>query len=178
MQGLILYGPPASGKSTITTLLEESGGFALFPRLKAGQGNTTGYRMTPLEALGRLRDSGDLLWENERYGATYAVDRSHLDRMLSEVTLPVVHLGQPEGVEAILAAYPEDTWLVVELRADLIDTEARIHLRGDEDAASRLEAWAATPKLGSADLYLDTSCMSPMEAVTAIRKALIRAASS
>lgn len=173
--GLILYGPPASGKSTITQLLEESGGFALFPRLKVGGGNTVGYRMTSPEDLKLLRESGQLLWENERYGASYAVDRSHLDAMLREdSSTPVLHLGQPEGVEAILTAYPPQTWLVVELRTQLADAQKRIRMRRDTDEDERLEAWAATPTLGRTDVLIDTSRTSPQDAAGAVRQGLMQ----
>lgn len=175
MRGVILYGPPASGKSTVTAILQESGDFALFQRLKAGSGNTTGYRMTTPEHLDRLRSAGQLLWENRRYGSTYAVDRQGLDVALSAAPTPILHLGQPEAIQAITESYPARTWLVVELWADLIDTETRLRQRGDSNREERLTAWADTPRLADPDLRIDTTQRTPAEAGEAIRSALARA---
>ncbi|MFD0564440.1 hypothetical protein ACFQ2M_22355 [Kitasatospora saccharophila] len=44
--GIILYGPPASGKDTITAaLIEQDPRLAQFARLKIGGGRSQGYRM-------------------------------------------------------------------------------------------------------------------------------------
>lgn len=169
MRGVILYGPPASGKSTITAVLEESGEFALFKRLKVGQGNTTGYRMTTPEHLDQLRSTGEILWENHRYGATYAVDRHALDQALAASLIPILHLGQPEGIEAIADAYPAHMWLVVELWADLIDTEIRLQQRGTIDVAVRLDVWSQTPPLAAPDLWIDTTQEDPHTAAARIQ---------
>jgi len=79
MRGVILYGPPASGKDTITRALYELDKcYVLFPRLKQGTAKTVGYRMVTAEQLDDLRERGELIWENARYRSVYGIDRSFL----------------------------------------------------------------------------------------------------
>ncbi|MDO3687683.1 hypothetical protein [Micromonospora sp. C28ISP2-4] len=100
MRGVILYGPPAAGKDTITRALTDADpADRLFRRLKAGPGRTAGYRMTTADKLKELRSRGEVAWENDRYGARYIVDRPALRRDLTDY-VPVVHLGQTEAVDA------------------------------------------------------------------------------
>ncbi len=78
-RGLILYGPPASGKDTITHALAElDPTISLFRRLKAGPGRTGTYRMTTEPEISHLRAAGDVIWENSRYDAVYVIDRPGL----------------------------------------------------------------------------------------------------
>jgi guanylate kinase len=110
--GVILYGPPASGKDTVTAALTQlDSAYALFEKLKVGHGRTGGYRPTSKAALNRLRRLGAIDYENERFGNVYAVDRPALDAAFADGTVPVVHMGQIAGVRA-LRAYPAE-WLSV-----------------------------------------------------------------
>lgn len=157
MRGVILYGPPASGKDTITSALRRlDSRYALFPRLKAGKGRVSGYRMTTLDEIERLRAKGEVLWENHRYGATYAVDRdallAHLRRHIG-----VIHLGQPEAVEAIVKAIDAVEWLVVYLHCPRDIAAQRIEARGTGDVEARLRAWDETLPMPGADLGIDTA---------------------
>jgi guanylate kinase len=174
LRGVILYGPPASGKSSITRLLEESGQFSLLQRLKVGGGRSDEYRMITTEHLALLRKAGQVVWENTRYGATYVVDREGLEGALTGTTVPVLHLGQIDGVEAVTVACRPEAWLVVELWADLLETESRLVRRGGVDVQERLRAWAETPPLTAPDLRLDTSRKSPQAVALAIRRGLFR----
>src|SRR6185312_436168 len=112
MPAIILYGPPAAGKDTVTaalTSLDES--YRLYRRLKVGGGRTDGYRMTTLSHVNVLRSSGAVAWETRRYGALYIVDRTSLAEMLT-VCIPVLHLGQVEAVKAITGTLTTQ-WLTV-----------------------------------------------------------------
>lgn len=140
---MALYGPPACGKDTVTAELVASGErFAHFHRLKAGPGRTRGYRMTDPQSLADLRQQGQILHSNSRYGAEYATDIPELDRLTSQHLVPVVHVGQVEALTA-LAAYPAE-WLHVLLWCPADVTAARSAHRGDTDVPARLTAWKET----------------------------------
>lgn len=158
---LILYGAPATGKSTITATLESlDPAFQLFPMWKAGEGRTAGYRMISREHLSRLPD---VLWRTERYGSIYALDRSTLLEYLERCS-PIVHLGHPAGLPQILETSP--AWRVVEVTCRREVAEARLVSRDPSSVVERLEVFDSTPPLDAADLRLDTSEISPREAAT------------
>lgn len=166
---LILYGPPASGKNTVTGALPPP--YALFRRLKVGPGRTAGYRMATAADLVALRDAGQVIYENGRYDAVYVVDAGELDRMLAAGQIPVLHLGQPEAVSAVVAARPDVRWTVVELWCARDVAAQRIEDRGTDDTPARLEAWDQTPHLVVADLRIDTAATTPADAVRQIQGA-------
>lgn len=142
--GVILYGPPAAGKDTITRALTEiDSRFTPFRRLKVGAGRTTGYRMASQADLALLRERGELIYANDRYEATYAVDRPGLDEVVDCGGYPVVHLGQVSGIAAVIAEYPID-WQVVGLWCPRDESAQRLSGRGDDMSAQRLAAWDAT----------------------------------
>jgi guanylate kinase len=167
-QGVILYGPPAVGKDTITAhLVAISASYVLFPRLKVGPGRTTGYRMATPEALERVQRAGDMVWKNARYGAVYVVDRPELKRQLG-ARLPVLHLGQPDAIGAVREATADARWLVVALSCPWDVAKRRIMARETGDTQARLQAWRETPELPAADLRIDTHETSPMDAAQVI----------
>src|SRR4051794_28742211 len=109
-RGVILYGPPASGKDTVSVeLSRRNPKFEQFRRLKAGPGRTAGYRLVTDAHLEQMSDCGELLYTNARYGARYAVDRGGVEAMVSAKHVPVLHLGQVAGIEAV-SAYPGIEW--------------------------------------------------------------------
>lgn len=163
MIGLVLYGPPASGKTTITEHLERlDPKYRLFRRVKIGAGRTDGYRVRPKRELEQLRAQGDVIWENSRYGATYAIDRAELDRLLAAGLIPVIHAGQPGVVAAVRSSFPAVRWLSVDIRCTLESATLRLRARGHaEDLAERLDAWRDTVVLAGADIAIDTTTASP-----------------
>jgi guanylate kinase len=168
-RGLILYGPPAAGKDTITRQLEGlRERYVLFPRLKAGRGRTNGYRMTTPAEIEELRRQGGVIWENERYGATYVIDRPGLTARLAE-HVPVLHLGQVEGIDAVTTAIPDTRWVVVFVWCPRQIAEVRIRERGTGDTAERLNAWDETKVISdTADLTIDTLLVDPEDAARQI----------
>ncbi|MFE9653658.1 kinase [Micromonospora sp. NPDC006431] len=161
MQGVILYGPPASGKDTITAALHQlDSRYQQFRRLKARPGRTEGYRMISEAQLAALRASGSVVWENQRYGALYVVDAPGLRQQLDEA-VPVVHLGQVEAIDAIRRAFPETRWTVVALTCPRDVAQERIVRRATGDTLQRLRAWDETPAARTADLTIDTSQTPP-----------------
>ncbi|MFI8200874.1 AAA family ATPase [Streptomyces sp. NPDC085942] len=167
-QGVILYGPPASGKDTVTTALSDlHPRYAQFARLKVGTGKATGYRMGTPEQLHELEAAGDVIYANARYGNTYMIDRPGVDAAFA-AGVPVVHLGQVDGVRALVDDYAAD-WSVVLLWCPREVTEQRSAGRGDSDTAARLAAWDATradldayPSMAW-DLAVDTTASAPQE---------------
>lgn len=176
-QGVVLYGPPASGKDTVTAALAElSPRYAQFARLKVGTGKSTGYRMGTAEQLHELEAAGAVVYANSRYGNTYAIDKPGLDDAF-EAGFPVVHLGQVDGIRSLVDGYPAD-WTVVLLWCPREVTEQRSEGRGDGDTSARLAAWEATREDLDAhpgmswDLTVDTATASPQEAARLIDQLL------
>lgn len=169
-QGVILYGPPAAGKDTITEALHRlDPRYSLFRRLKAGGGKTTGYRMTTNTALDELRENGELIWENRRYGAVYAVDRPALLGHLASGR-PVLHLGQLEAIEAVTEATPGAHWTVVHVWCPRDVAKERLTTRNPEDVGDRLSAWDQTLPLDSAELTINTALRAPVAAAEEIHR--------
>ncbi|MEW2635408.1 guanylate kinase [Streptomyces sp. NPDC048389] len=176
-RAVILYGPPAAGKDTVTRALSECDpSYALFQRLKVGSGKTSGYRMGSAEQLAALEDAGDVIYANSRYGNTYAVDKPGLDDMVAAGLVPVLHLGQIQGVRAVVEAYPA-RWTTVLLWCSQEETKARSAGRGDSDTEARLKAWQATQDDVTAhpdqvwDLTVPTGSYSPEVVADRVRRA-------
>jgi guanylate kinase len=175
-RGVVLYGPPAVGKDTVTGALSRlDPQYAQFQRLKVGSGRTVGYRVGTSEQLAQLRAAGDVVYENSRYGSTYVLDRPGLDAAFA-VGVPVAHLGQVAGVRTLMAGYPA-AWLIVLLWCSREVTEARSIARGDADTAARLAAWDATEQdLASDsvawDLTVDTAVTEPTDTARRVDRLL------
>ncbi|MER8231724.1 guanylate kinase [Streptomyces sp. NPDC094049] len=139
----MLYGPPGSGKDTVTAELSRARPeFTLFQRLKAGPGRTTGYRLTSTEHIEDLGRAGELLYRNARYGTEYAIDRQGVSELVEQGMIPVLHMGQVAGASAV-SSYPIH-WVKVLLWCPLAVTETRCQGRGDKDMETRLKVWHET----------------------------------
>jgi guanylate kinase len=172
--GILLYGPPAAGKDTITAeLCRREARYVPFRRLKVGGGRTDGYRLTTPEDLVKLRARGELIYTNSRYGATYAVDRAEIAAINGRNQIPILHLGQVAGIDAVQAGYSV-AWLIVGLWCERDEAARRLAGRGDQRTDERLAAWDATlVDLRSADpalfdLMLNTGRFSPQHAAEVI----------
>ncbi|MGW5010469.1 guanylate kinase [Streptomyces parvulus] len=179
--GVILYGPPGSGKDTITGELSRlRPEFALFQRLKAGSGRRQGYRLTTVDHIEELSRAGGLLYRNVRYDAEYAIDRQGVASLVDAGRIPVLHMGQVAGASAV-AAFPL-RWMRVLLWCPLNVTESRSISRGDNDVGARLKVWHETREdlLAHATepwtLTLRTDQLSPTESADVIIEALAASA--
>jgi guanylate kinase len=173
---VILYGPPAAGKDTITRKLERlSSRYSLFPRLKIGGGRTAGYRITDPAEIERMRAAGDVIWENHRYGSSYFVDRGMLNAEV-ELGIPVLHLGQAEAINAVRDALNHVRWLVVYVWCPRDVAVRRIEARQTGDTAARMQAWDATPPV-PADLTINTAEVAAEAAALSIDRAVTQATS-
>ncbi|MFF9025674.1 phosphotransferase-like protein [Streptomyces eurythermus] len=180
-QGVVLYGPPASGKDTVTAALSAlNSKYAQFARLKVGSGKSAGYRMGTEEQLAALEAAGDVVYSNARYGNTYVLDRPGLDAAFA-AGVPVVHLGQVTGIRAVVDGYPA-SWSVVLLWCPREVTARRSQGRGDADTTARLMAWDATRADLDAhpdmvwDLTVDTAVSPPQDAAVLIDQLLAQGA--
>ncbi|MEV0695270.1 guanylate kinase [Streptomyces sp. NPDC050388] len=180
-RGVILYGPPAAGKDTVTMALTElSLRYAQFARLKVGTGKSAGYRMGTAEQLRELEAAGAVVYANSRYGNTYVIDAPGLDAAFA-AGVPVVHLGQVDGIRALVDGYAAD-WTVVLLWCPREVTAQRSDGRGDSDTMARLVAWEATREDLAAhpdtvwDLTVDTTVASPQDAARLIDQLLTQRA--
>lgn len=142
MRGVVLYGPPTSGKSTVTAaLMGLDPRFVLLRKLKAGTQRGSEYEFVTFERLGELRAAGRLLVESQRYGNTYAIDRHQVEQITTAGQVPIVHMGNIPDIHR-LAEF--GSWLVVLLWVSREACEQRSRQRGDGDTAQRLRAWDET----------------------------------
>ena len=173
MHGIILYGPPAAGKDTITRALGKlDERYVLFPRLKAGAGKTAGYRMTTESTVDILRAKNEIVWENRRYGAIYVVDQPLLLQQLAD-HVPVLHLGQVEAIDAVVRTASIARWLVVYVWCPRDVAAKRIITRGNGNVNARLRAWDETKHLRNAHMTINTAETSADEAAQRIHDFLI-----
>lgn len=175
--GIILYGAPASGKDTITQELEKrSSGYTLYRRLKSGSGRTSTYRMIDASRLAELRGTDSLIYENEQYGSAYAIDRAGLLTLINQHKRPVIHVGQPAAVSALLAAELPVELLPVELWCDRATAAHRLAERSPHELTARLSVYDSTPKLDPDALptllSIDTGARSPGLTTDAIESRL------
>src|SRR2546426_5290791 len=182
-EAVVLYGPPASGKDAITKALSQSSPrYVLVEKFKAGAGRQAGYRLTTTADIARMRGLGLILYANERYGNTYAVDRPSLDALFARGLVPVVHMGQLAGIRALKTC--PAAWLSVLVWCPRGLAETRARERGTPDLAARLAAWDETAQdLQQVDpsdfsLRIRTDRQSPAEAAEAIRARLAETVSS
>ncbi|SPT59869.1 Uncharacterised protein [Actinomadura madurae] len=132
-RGVILYGPPTSGKDTVTAeLARQDDRYTALPKLKVGTGRSEGYRYLTATALEKLRATGRLVVETRRYGNVYAVDRDDIAALVETDRVPIVHMGNVADLRRLRAAVPLD-WTSVLLWVPRAVCADRSKHRGDVD---------------------------------------------
>ncbi|MEU9891664.1 guanylate kinase [Sphaerisporangium sp. NPDC051011] len=140
--GVVLYGPPTSGKSTTTSALHRlDPRFRLLRKLKVGTGRAEEYHLVTAAHLDELRQAGRTVAETHRYGNTYAIDRAEVEAMTGAGLIPVTHIGNIPDLRRLVGRAP---WLRVLLWVSREVCEQRSGHRGDIDTAQRLTAWDET----------------------------------
>ncbi len=147
--GLILYGPPASGKDTVTHALADlDPTISLFRRLKAGPGRTGTYRMTTEPEIASLRAAGDVIWEKTAAMSCLRHRPPRPDRCARHRHARGAPRQVP-AIDALTKATPDTRWTVVYLWCPRDVAEARIVARATGDTSARLRAWEETEPLPS-----------------------------
>ncbi|MBB5913118.1 hypothetical protein BJY24_001985 [Nocardia transvalensis] len=123
----------------------------------------------------QLAAAGQIIYSNTRYDSTYIIDQPELSRIIAAGEIPVLHVGQPEAIDALLATAPTIRWVVVELWCPREVAAERAAARGTNDTAERLAVWDATPRLAVADAQIDTSTVDPAAAARKIMEAVAAA---
>lgn len=146
MSAVVLYGPPTSGKDTVTAALQAvDPRFRLVTKLKQGSGRSTGYRFVSAEELESLRRQDRIVVETRRYGNIYAVDRRSLTEPQDSGLVPVTHIGNVADMRSLLSG-ARTQWVRVLLWVPKVVCETRSRQRGDTDTAKRLTAWDETAR--------------------------------
>lgn len=175
MNPLVLFGPPASGKDTITTELHrQHEAFVLYRPMRSGPSSDR-YRLLVAEAEPA---AGDVLHTLDRYERRYLFDRPEVDRLLVDGYIPVLHIGQLAGVKRVHAAYPASCLVQLVCRRQICEQRSRS--RADIDLPARLTAWDETqadldahPGLAFT-LTIDTETVTPDAAARRIRHEMDR----
>ncbi|MFF4245475.1 guanylate kinase [Streptomyces sp. NPDC001822] len=145
MSAVVLYGPPAAGKDTVTeSLCSADQRFEPISKLKHGTGRSAGYQFVTADELGDLRSQGRILVETRRYGNVYAVDARSLTEPQQRGRVPVTHIGNVADMRTLLDCTASISWLRVLLWIPRNECEQRSRARGDTDTAKRLTAWDET----------------------------------
>lgn len=170
--GVVLYGPPAAGKDTVTHALADlSPAYQHYQRIKVGTGRRKGYRFVTATTLDQMRSEGQVIWENRAYGAVYAIDAPSITSALDS-GVPIVHVGQQAAITALDRATPGAKWVAVDLWCPRETAAERLAGRGSTDIADRLAVWDSTPRLAEATIAIDTSATGPAEAAQVIHEAV------
>ena len=158
MFGVILYGPPGSGKSTITKLLQQTlRGGTKIRLIKVANGTNDEYLHMSRAEFNKI-EPFNILWSTERYGTTYAIRKDSIVHLESSLT-PIIELGQAKAIKAVEAA-TDYKWFKVSLQCTKETAARRLTSRKRQE--ERIDNWHNTEPI-DADVTLDTTHLSVAE---------------
>ncbi|GAA5085787.1 hypothetical protein GCM10023259_098330 [Thermocatellispora tengchongensis] len=136
---MLLLGPPAGGKSTITQALHDlDPRFVLLRVLRVGVERGEEYHVITEDQLQVLRAAGRIILETRNGDRGYAIDAHPIDHMTTAELIPVVHVANCADLRS-LTSWAD--WLSVLLWVPREVCEQRARRRGDPDVAETLKAW-------------------------------------
>ncbi|MHB8226697.1 nucleoside/nucleotide kinase family protein [Acidithiobacillus sp.] len=138
---LVLSGTPASGKDTITALMEQcsSGRYRFFKKHKGVPDvhgamydpRNAAYHLTDQETFSRMAQEQRFLQHHERYGCGYGVSIDELEAHWACGQIPIIHNGRQENLPGL--ARGEHTLFSVLLLSGRLATRERILSRNGGD---------------------------------------------
>ncbi len=103
-EAILLSGPPASGKDSLTEALHGiDPKFVHFRKHRAGSGGQPGaaYIDISVSQFERMAQQNRFAQWHDRYGRYYGVAVEELDRTLSTAKIPIIHVGKYQNLLAL-----------------------------------------------------------------------------
>ncbi|WP_232660556.1 hypothetical protein [Pseudonocardia sp. TRM90224] len=144
-RGILLAGPPASGKRTVTfalTSLRRS--YAPFPALTVGSDTRVAAERTTQRHLDELKAWAQVFHEFTSDGARYVYDRERLNRIREQGRIPVACV---DDIDVLRAFEREaDDWLQVLLWCPREEAERRLAATGVAPDRAAVRRWDRSEK--------------------------------
>ena len=102
---ILLCGTPASGKDSITRMLQKDHPkFAFFRKHKVGDDAKPGdtYLYVSGAEFARMIAAGEFIQHHIRYNRQYGVSKSELNRLFELGLIPVIHVGKYENIRPLI----------------------------------------------------------------------------
>jgi len=98
-QILLLSGPPASGKDTVShELINRNNRFVLFKKHRAGGETNSGYIDISTAQFKEMEAQNKFIQSHLRYGRLYGVSRDGIEKTLAYGKIPIIHTGRIENL--------------------------------------------------------------------------------
>jgi guanylate kinase len=146
---ILLSGPPASGKDSVTNLLNERNTlFVNFLKhcgcdLSAEKRGMESYVNISVEEFKRMISNGDFIQYHKRYGRFYGVSKKLLNDYLNKGLVPVIHTGRIENLITLESKILNKVYKIL-IWAKRDDIQQRLDKRQNGDIIEinkRLEAY-------------------------------------
>lgn len=139
---VILCGPPASGKDTITTALKGLGDYEKVRLHRTGPRPKEGYIHVDDEQFEILKRENHFIEHHTTYGRQYGVSIGELLITSIKHKYSVIHLGSPKQALEIKKNLPQDIVKIIYLWNTRTELQERLHLRYQDNADEILRRMA------------------------------------